>query len=604
MQKLKTFLFIFLSAILLFTLPKGAFADTKETTSAAMSYTVDTTGNTHVVAHISLTNTTQNYYVSSYSLKLGFPTVSNLSASDPDGPTTPTLKPTDSGPEITIPIQAVVAGLGKTLSFTLSFDTPDIATQNGELWEVNIPGLANQNDFQDVSVDVVVPSSFGKPTAIKPNTGSTSLHFTKDQLGASGVSLTFGSKQTYAYSLSYHIQNKNLFPIKTEIALPPTTNYQDVSLDSLSPKPDNVVLDTDGNWMAQYSLSPSQKMTVIANGLIALSLQPKSVALSDKERKLFLEKQSYWQVNNNQIITLAKNLKTPKAIYDYVVAHLHYDFARVKNEQVRVGAAGVLQNPASSVCLEFTDLFITLSRAAGIPAREIDGFGYTQNTISRPLLSKDILHAWPEYYDDSQKTWVMVDPTWGNTTGGVDYFHQLDFDHIAFVVKGASSTYPIPAGGYKYAVDGDNKDVSIAVAQGEISAQPAINIQLFVPSTTLSGIPMSGSVTLENTGSVLFPSQPVDILTTYLTPREQLVLTDNIPPLGKATKYFSFGKTPLLTNHKDTITIALSGKTLKADVSIVPLTNREIIIGGILLAIFAPIIWIATTRSRRLPISR
>ncbi len=30
----------------------------------------------------------------------------------------------------------------------------------------------------------------------------------------------------------------------------------------------------------------------------------------------------------------------------------------------------------------------------------------------------------------------MIDPTWGATTGGVDYFETLDFDHFAFVVKG------------------------------------------------------------------------------------------------------------------------------------------------------------------------
>jgi transglutaminase-like putative cysteine protease len=56
------------------------------------------------------------------------------------------------------------------------------------------------------------------------------------------------------------------------------------------------------------------------------------------------------------------------------------------------------------VCLEFTDLFIAIARAAGIPAREIDGFGYTQNAINRPIsIDEDILHAWPEYYDTAKK---------------------------------------------------------------------------------------------------------------------------------------------------------------------------------------------------------
>ncbi len=61
-------------------------------------------------------------------------------------------------------------------------------------------------------------------------------------------------------------------------------------------------------------------------------------------------------------------------------------------------------------------------------------------------LVKDVLHAWPEYYDESKKTWIMIDPTWGNTTHGMDYFSSLDFEHITFVIKGLSSTYPVPAG--------------------------------------------------------------------------------------------------------------------------------------------------------------
>lgn len=602
MQKVRVFLFFILSFSLFFLLPHTTLADTKETTAAALSYTIDETGNTHVVADISLTNTTENFYASSYALKMGFTTISNVSASDPDGPITPTVKQTNSGQEITVPFNAVVAGADKTLPFTISFDTPDIAQQNGQLWEINIPGLANQSNFQDVTVDVAVPTSFGRPSAIKPNTTSESLHFTKSQLGSSGVSITFGSKQTYAYSLSYHLENKNLFPITTEVALPPTTNYQDVSLDSLSPKPDNVTLDTDGNWLAHYTLTASSKVTVVANGLIALSLNPKPSVLSDKDRKLFLEQQPYWQIHAPQIATLAQSLKTPEAIYDYVVSHLSYDFTRAEGDQVRIGALDVLQNPSAAVCLEFTDLFVALARSAGIPAREVDGFGYSQNTITRPLLSQDILHAWPEYYNDAEQTWIMVDPTWGSTTGGVDYFHQLDFDHIAFVVKGVSSTYPIPAGGYKAGADGDSKDVVISVATGDIVSQPTINMKVFVPTTILSGLPTSGSVELENTGTVLFPSQSMDVLAKYLSPRDQHVTTDDIPPLGRITSYFSYDKTPFLTNHADTITIALSGKSINTNVSIVPLTGREILIGGIILAILAGILWIVTTSARRLPI--
>lgn len=578
-----------------------SFAQEKVTSSVHMQYSVAQSGITHVTSTILLTNTTENYYVSSYSLQLGFQSVSNITASDPSGPIKPIVKPLNQGQEIVLNLNDIVAGKGKTLTITLAFDTPNVAQQNGTIWEVNIPGLSSQTDFQDFTVDVSVPQSFGTPTFIKPDTGSKLLHFTRDTLGKSGISIAFGTSQSYNYSLTYHIENTSVYPIRTEIALPPTTNYQDVALQSLSPKPENVTLDTDGNWLASYTLQPSQKLSIIAAGLITVSLHPKKVLLNDADRRIFLKKQSYWQIDDPHIQDLAKSLKTPEAIYDYVVSHLTYDFNRLQNDQIRVGAAGVLQNPQSAVCLEFTDLFIAIARAAGIPAREIDGFAYTQNIISRPLsLSKDILHAWPEYYDDTKQTWVMVDPTWGNTTGGVDYFHTFDFDHVAFVIKGVSSTYPVPAGGYKLAENQNEKDVSVTVTQEKITDLPILSMQFTIPESIASGLPISGSVVMSNTGAVLFPSEPMRITTLRLTPQQQLVDSPEIPPFGRVTKTISFDKAPFLTNFQDTITIAVNGQSVSTNVSIVPVTKQILIIGGISLAILICIIWLITARPWRL----
>ena len=59
--------------------------------------------------------------------------------------------------------------------------------------------------------------------------------------------------------------------------------------------------------------------------------------------------------------------------------------------------------------MEFTDLFVAIARAAGIPARESVGYAYTTNSRLRPLsLVTDVLHAWPEYYDADKKIWVHL----------------------------------------------------------------------------------------------------------------------------------------------------------------------------------------------------
>jgi transglutaminase-like putative cysteine protease len=78
------------------------------------------------------------------------------------------------------------------------------------------------------------------------------------------------------------------------------------------------------------------------------------------------------------------------------------------------------------------------------------GYGYTTNPTLRPLsLVVDVLHAWPEYFDSDKKLWVPVDPTWGRTTRGTNYFDQPDFNHIVFAIHSTSNEEPLPPGFYR-----------------------------------------------------------------------------------------------------------------------------------------------------------
>jgi len=596
-----------LSLVFLFLLfPSHAFAKSNFSSAFSVNYAVNGNGITHTTFHIVLTNNTDQYYATSYTLQLGFTDMSNLSASDSDGNIVPLVKKTTDGEDVHFDFNKKAIGKGSTLPFTFSFDTRDIATQNGAIWEVNVPGLTSQNDFSDFTVHVSVPPSFGKATYMKPDVGSSNLTFGKDTLGKSGISLTFGQNQVFAFTLLYHLENSQLFPIRTEIALPPTTNYQNVAIQDISPKPTNVLLDADGNWLAQYSLLPSQKVTVTVTGNTFLYLHPGKETLTPENLKLFTAPQPYWESKNTQISKLAKQLQTPEAIYQYVVHTLHYDFSRVTDNQERLGALKVLSSPNSAVCLEFTDLFIALSRAAGIPAREIDGYAYTQNTKERPLsLVKEVLHAWPEYYDSVQHAWIMVDPTWENTTGGVDYFHTLDFDHMALVIKGASSSYPVPAGGYKTSTTKNVKDVHVSFSPDAILPSPQIQATTSLSDTLLAGFPIQTHVTLVNTGGVLFPTQDMLVETNVLTPHQQTIATFPIPPFGTTIVPISFSSTPFLTNEKGTVTIHIAGKSLVKSISVTPFSLQVlIIVSGGIVAIFIISVLIASTRPWRLFISK
>jgi hypothetical protein len=604
--------YILLGLLFFSFFPKIAFADSNFSTDYNVTYTINQNATTHVDINADLTNLTPDYYASSYSVDLGFKDVENVSAHDSGGTITPKITQTDKGTTIGLNFNTRTTGYKVQKNFDIAFDTNEVAQNFNQIWDINIPGVANQADFSTFNVHVLYPASLGNPAYIKPTLSSTNvqngnqLDFTKQDLGSSGISISFGNYQIYNFNLAYHLANKNYFPISTEIALPPITNYQDVEIDSLNPKPTNVKLDADGNWLAQYTLAPYKKMDVVAVGKVKVYLNPKVQDLSSSQLTDDLKSQSYWEVNDPKIANLGKTLKTPYAIYQYVVKTLNYDFNRVQTNSPRLGALQALDNPNSAVCLEFSDLFIAIARAAGIPAREVEGYGYSSNSRERPLsLVEDVLHAWPEFYDFDKKTWIMVDPTWGNTTGGVDYFNTLDFDHIAFVIQGDASDYPIPAGGYKLLTDKNTKDVNVEIGSSFAQSATMLNSDIEIPDTLIAGLPTDGFIKVTNTGPNFVQSQTILASTNYLSPNSQNFTVTNIPPDGFVSIPISFSRTPFLTNRGDTVKITAGNNTFYKNVWILPFfVNRFVILGGIIFVSICIIISLIALVIRRLSLLR
>lgn len=611
-KALPAFLF-FLFALASLTFTPKTFADSDFSTDYNVTYTVGTNATTHVDINATLTNLTSNYYAASYSIQVGFTDISHIAASDSDGPIVVKIIKSAKGNTITLNFNNHSVGLNSKLPFSVSFDTDEVAQNFNNVWDINIPGIANQGDFASFNSTVIYPSFLGNPTYIKPtllnqniSASGNKLTFTKNDLGGSGISIAFGNFQIYNFDLIYHLENKNLFPISTEIALPPSTNYQDMDLENINPKPTNVKIDKDGNWLAQYIIAAHKKINVSASGIVKVYLNPREETLDNNSLQDYLKPQPYWESNSSKIIDLAKDLKTPYAIYQYVIKTLTYDFSRVETNSPRLGAVQALRTPTSAVCLEFTDLFIALSRAAGIPAREIDGYAYTSNTNERPLsLTEDILHAWPEYYDFDKKTWVMVDPTWGNTTGGIDYFNALDFDHIAFVIKGESSSYPVPAGGYKTSTFTNSKDVNVALGKSFDQTIEKVSVETQIPENILSGLPINGYIKISNTGSSLIKNHEVDVATNFLSPKNQAVLSQDIPPYGYLLLPITFKRTSFLTNAADTIKITVGNDTFYKNIRIIPFfLDKVFVLGGIIFVSFGIILSLIAFLFRRLSLSK
>jgi len=535
-----------------------------------IDYAVSPNGSTIVTQKVSLTNNKTNLYPKQYSITLDTQNIKNVIAYDNKGMISPSIAQRDGKTEISLKFNDQVVGMGKILPFELRYEQGDIADKHGNIWEVNIPGIENDPTIGRYTVSLRTPTSFGANAYTKPPP-SEGRKWSKNQMIQGGISAAYGDKQEFTAELSYDLENTKLTDALYDIALPPDTAFQQIQIQSIEPKPKKTSLDPDGNWIATFELQGSQKLHVVAKLAIATFVKARpDFKTSPPTLSDYVKPQPFWDTEDPVIKKLASDYKTPKEIFDYVTATLSYNFERIKETFQRYGGKDALKNPKDALCSEFTDLFITLARAAGIPAREAVGYAYTTNTKLRPITSYgDILHSWPEYYDDELKLWIPVDPTWTKTTKGIDYFSILDFNHIAFVLQGISSDYPYPAGSFKQGSI-PKKNVTVAFAQNSFKDQKqTLTTTISIPKQVTLGSPLTGSVTVKNTSGTSVNDVIVSVHSDPF-PFDVSKKEAYIPPYGEITIPISIKTSGLVSMEKGTLTVTTNGVVSVASFALQP----------------------------------
>ena len=211
--------------------------------------------------------------------------------------------------------------------------------------------------------------------------------------------------------------------------------YQRVRSMEISPLDYELVTDQYDNHYAEfwfYDVRPGDSLPidivfeVAVNGLkfdLGNCSGPMIQELTGAER--FLE------VNHTSIKSQAEQLsqntgtacEISENIYTYVIDTL--DYAGYIPESL--GAVEALRR-GSGDCTEYSDLAITLHRAAGIPAQFVEGITYSRDGFYDEGQSK---HDWLEVYLPGTG-WVPLDPTWGEES---NHFARLKPDHI-IITKG------------------------------------------------------------------------------------------------------------------------------------------------------------------------
>ena len=566
MKKFLFSLFFYLLISILFLLNQNkAYASAFET-NYDVYYLVANDGKIKVTQNITITNRLSDVYASKYSLSLKDINISNIIAQDSTGPLKTEIVKSNQTIEIIVYLREHAVGVGQKQVFVISYEATNLANKKGQIWEVDIPKLAKENQIDAYNLTLEVPDDFGVISSVKPTpieikrlTQSTLYKFSQEQLLKSGITANFGQYQIFKFNLKHQIDNPNPTSEFQTITLPPDTLYQKVYYQNLSPKPINIKIDQDGNWLAIYQVKPHQNLNILAQGLVRIFADPQANFFINSKNNLqnYLSPSKYWPTDNPEILKIASELKTPRKIYDYVLKTLNYDYERISEGAERLGALKALANPNRALCMEFTDLFITLARAANIPSREINGFAYTTNFKSSEV-TKDILHSWPEYYDSAREIWVPIDPTWGETTEGIDYFSKLDVYHFAFVIHGLDSVLPYPAGSYTN-INSTDKNIEVVFGEYEKEPSPDIDINFILPEKLLFGKNYQGKIVVSNQGQTAIYNTNLFIKAEGVNISTNKENISALPPFGnteiilnvKPTNFFSFNKAKIYVNVLD-----------------------------------------------------
>lgn len=469
-------LVLFLAPLLLFGVVAGKTKAAGEfQTEYVVDYNVAENGETQVTYNVTIINGQSDILATKYSLSLKQMNVYDASGTDQGGPMKVETETKDDTSTISATLNEQAIGQNKKNNLKILFKTKNIAVKVGEVWNINIPRIQNLDSTNKYDVTLEVPTSYGPTIFVSPqkeegtsSTGKKVYTFTKTDLIDKGITASFGKYQVLNYQLKYQLRNSSSFGTTQEIALPPDmVDQQQMFYKTLTPAPFNVKSDADGNILAQYRLKAKEDLEITLTGsarIMGKQIAPEFGGGADKLPKdlvsKFTKQQKYWETTSPDIQAISKTLfkkentvsQNAQAAYSFVIQNLSYDFEVAKSPAIeRKGAQKVLTQKDKAACMEFTDLFIALARAMGIPARELNGYALSTSNITTPISINmkggDLLHAWPEFYDPNYG-WVAVDPTWGNTSK-MDYFTKLDTNHFVFAIKGINSEYPLPAGVYR-----------------------------------------------------------------------------------------------------------------------------------------------------------
>jgi transglutaminase-like putative cysteine protease len=343
---------------------------------------------------------------------------------------------------------------------------PELGEKVGGLLDAYIPAFSEEFQFELNNTNYTyrttlrIPEGVGdenivsvEPLSKFNENGFDVYVFNQDSLIGKFVWVQRGSQQVYDFKISQTVLPTDEFDTgnvnEYKMVIPRDINEvkvrQTVYLTNIEPEPYAVTVDNEGNILGIFRLPAHEQREIVIEGYALLenkgesSLTPAgSLDMIDQNRfSKYLQPAEFWEVYNEQIEAEARSIVGNEGdVFDiltevYVSVIDSIDYSQVKrfglNE--RRGALATL-NGGSAVCMEYSDLYLTLLRNRGVPARAVFGYGYD----SRLPADSQEPHQWVQAYLPEQANWISVDVTWGESGpqvigGDLNHFYT----HVAAV---------------------------------------------------------------------------------------------------------------------------------------------------------------------------
>jgi len=337
---------------------------------------------------------------------------------------------------------------GETIEFKLEYEDYSLVNPLGAIIDIYLPGFDESINFTqgntttsyttNLFVNKSLPELnfvFPEPTKVESDNNFIKYNFLQESLVGSNVWMQLGTKQFFKFSITQKVEatvsSNDGFFNEYKIILPrnvfESKITQEVYFSQITPELDKVTKDSQGNIIGHFKIPAFQNTQIVIEGfaIVQNKIEKPDFELvgeiNDIPEEIVKNNTNpaiYWESNSTQIQDLAKKIVGTETnvknivtkVYEYVVDTIDYSEVKKFGINNRQGALATLNN-GSGVCMEYSDLFLTLLRSIGIPARAAFGYGYDSRFVSDDQQA----HQWVEVYMPGINNWVSVDVTWGES---------------------------------------------------------------------------------------------------------------------------------------------------------------------------------------------